>query len=406
MIKALAFCYPSLLIGGAELLFARVILFICKNMDISVRLYDYEDGFIRGFLLENLCEEYEFIPISANSSKIDNLGSEVFVLSSMDLIRFSAALNNWNDVTLFAWDVIYTSWFDRFIPGYLGLKYVLYFIEKRRLVRSLLKNSAVVALEEEGVRLMKKIAGSDYYPIPIVGIPIDRIEYKYNYIKKNIWSIVYIGRSDIWKVTPVRKLIEDLNCCFGSFRITVITDNVDAFKRNLQVVPNRSIVLKIMPSLKGRELDNFLLHNADVGFGMGTSALEFGKLGIPTILADSSFKSFPSGYRYLWLYENEGKSLGHNIEKDPFRGKHQIKDMLESFNSDSMGLSKLTFAYVEKFHRIDVICKEIFVYAQNSTLTPGENFIFVFFQKIKFILKKNFLSFGKSRPLGRDSASW
>ena len=46
---------------------------------------------------------------------------------------------------------------------------------------------------------------------------------------------------------------------------------------------------------------------------MGTSAIEGARLGIPTILLDYSYKSINGFYKYEFIYEKEGFSLGKKL---------------------------------------------------------------------------------------------
>jgi len=107
-------------------------------------------------------------------------------------------------------------------------------------------------------------------------------------------------------------------------------------------------------TLGGRELDA-ALDRLDVLLAMGTSALEGGRLGVPTILLDFSYAQIPADYRFRWLVDARDFELGRLID-ETLCGEDSARSLGNRFaelERDPEGWSQRTFEYCRTHHSLD-----------------------------------------------------
>ncbi|MGA2079069.1 MAG: hypothetical protein ABSH53_00415 [Holophaga sp.] len=114
--------------------------------------------------------------------------------------------------------------------------------------------------------------------------------------------------------------------------------------------------LDLVGPVPGSELSQYLLDHADLVLAMGTSALEGGKLGIPTILLDFSLAPVRGDYRFRWLFEAKGGDVGHEIGPgDLAPGEDSLGKALGNLEADFEGLSRACYRHCLENHEISVI---------------------------------------------------
>jgi hypothetical protein len=205
----------------------------------------------------------------------------------------------------------------------------------------------------------------NYLPIPVIGIEKSNSSILKSLIEKknrDIISLSYIGRAEIWKVNPVKKIISDLLIIRGidkkEFRLHIFTDNVDEFEQLLSYSSNE-IEIIYHSNIFGAELDQFIKKEILINFAMGTSCLESAKLGIPSILVDCSYDTYPESYKYNWIYNSEGFSLGKVLDKNyiSMNGYTLLEIFKQIFHNESFicDISNSCLEYTSKNHDIETI---------------------------------------------------
>lgn len=369
----ISFYYPrkGIILGGAQLLYARIIEYISKNTKLHIRLYDYENGCLRQLLKNLNVNNYELNIIKNDFSKLENGGNEVFVIAPCYISYIANGLKCNNNVRFIFWDLLYPLWEDLISIKFKREK-IISFPNIREKILITMINKHGFAILPEGLNYFEKLTKQQIEEDYILNVPIDGIEYKYKPITKNSLRITYLGRSEFWKISPVRKILKDLKYYKINFTMNIITDNINLFKKYLKEECNETII-SFKQNLFGKELYDFILNNTDIGFGMGTSALEFAKLGIPTILADSSHKDFPINYKYQWLYTNRGRGLGINIDLDKWNGNKSLKEIVNEFQYDfSNKIGQNCYEYVKKYNSIKVIANKLIALTQKTELTSND----------------------------------
>ena len=390
----LSFIFPVLsgIIGGVQVLFINLITYFIHNSKIKIRLYDYNLGLIRTKLNELNIEGYDFVPLDTDKKSIPNKGDEIFIMSNGGFLLYPHLFDVKTNTSILVWDVYYPFWnsFSKIkgvpIPGL-----------KMKAMKLLVKKHAIIFMDLEGIKIFEEngiiISNKEF---KAVFIPVYKYScsYKVKRFNNEIINIGYIGRCAIWKINPIIKLLEDLEDSHKKYQLSIITDDPKTFSQFLPKQKYTNIIFH--KSLFGYELEKFIL-SMDVGIGMGTAALDFAKLGVPTIIANPSIDRIINNYKYKWLYESNPGQLGEEFtlmkEKDKLIGKtwNEIELDLEKIIS----VSNSTINYVEKYHSIDNIALKLLENIKQTELIPSDlkSFKFQLYLKIsKFIRRKNRLT--------------
>ena len=204
----------------------------------------------------------------------------------------------------------------------------------------------------------------------------------------------YIGRSEIWKIMPLKKILEDL-CEIKSqicdYEFVVVTDDDENFKAILGNELIESMAIRFLFNLKSSELSTFLSQNVDLLFAMGTSILEGSSLGIPSVLVDASFSELRSHYKYRWLYESSEYVLGKLslTENDIIIG-HSMKEIVVNITNENIKkeVAQKCFDYTRENHSLENVAQKFVKYAKNTTLKKNDlSFVEKYF-KIKNFFRR------------------
>jgi len=259
-------------------------------------------------------------------------------------------------------------------------KFIDFKFRTRKLVNQLIKSKSVVFMDLYGLKSIKSEVGIDlfqndtnlYLPIPVKSFNKKNIFLTRNLNFNEVINITYVGRSSIWKMQPLKKIITDLlDIKNSNININIITQDVNEYKRflsNIKIPENLSVIYH--NNLIGSSYREFLIKNSDLHFAMGTSALDGGILGIPTICVDYSNHAFRQDYKYLWLYDIQGFDLGHPIESKNSKKSNSMSEIIDLYkDSNSLELKKiseLTFNYVNNNHEISQIVDKLLIYTRDS----------------------------------------
>lgn len=214
-----------------------------------------------------------------------------------------------------------------------------------------------------------------YLPIPV---KVSSYNYELELIhlqdqlNKRVFAVSYIGRAENWKVYPLKKIIVDLVELSEKLEITfvvhVITDNIEEFSNLLGAREYRSVEINYHTNLFGQKLKDFLKSAIMINFAMGTSCLESGSLGVPSILIDACFTEYPSNYKYRWLFESQSYSLGNIIDINSKTNGHELYKIFDDILVDRdylANVSKQCFEYVQNNHDLKKITND-FLLAVNA----------------------------------------
>lgn len=225
----------------------------------------------------------------------------------------------------------------------------------------------------------------------LLSIPVDIGENLY--LNRNLdnatFRLTYIGRSEIWKIFPLKKIIDDLTSIREPKKrivLNVVSDNVSHVRSMLGSIENKNekFCVNYFENIPNFQIGEFLLNNSDLNIGMGTTLLEASKIGIPSLVIDPSYSPILENYRYRWLYEITNYNLGSFYDKDKNYTGYSLSEIINSFNDKEFILNKSNecYEYVKENHngakiidrfilftnrtklRINVILSKVFLYTK------------------------------------------
>ena len=249
----------------------------------------------------------------------------------------------------------------------------------KKLIKSLVAKKSLFFMDDTGVFNLKQhfllpVKEPAFLPIP-VKVPPQNIYLTRHKLSDGTLHLTYIGRSVNWKMKPLNKILAD---CAAStvqknLHVSIVVDDLSAFKKYINIddyghASNLSI--SVIENMLPSNINEFLLSSSDLHFAMGTAALDAAKLGVPTILVDYSIADFPEGYKYKWLFETTGYSLGRNLDKIPAGDGVTMDELLEMIVGDKNKMtlfSSHSYKYVLDKHAVDKIVPELISLCSNAT---------------------------------------
>ena len=172
---------------------------------------------------------------------------------------------------------------------------------------------------------------------------------------ENRINILWIGRLDDFKIHILNYFICSINKSkyLKSHQIyfTIIGDGEHSFKEPTN--QNNNLIIEHFKSINHNELQGFI-KNSDLFAGMGTSALEAARYGIPTICLDFYYKKITFSYPFKWVYQKKKYDLGSLIQPKVFEKNinNELDDRLFEIIQDSKGVSEKTISYFDKNHSL------------------------------------------------------
>lgn len=341
---------------SGALLVAHRFAKTAMDAGVGVRLIDYVDGLLPRLLLkENY--KFEFIDLEGGGWSNRVSSEDVVFGFNNDIYTYPHVFNN--NPKVYIYDVYYPFW-DRFlkpknIPLPMSDKYVKSLDEK-----GFFYNALSVMEEMGSIKLKARFDFISPDNINVVPVSIAVGENVFVPPAADEIKISYIGRSEFWKMAPLAKLIADLHLVQDSRRVnfclSVVVSDVKKAKILLGDLGCNFSNLKIdfYENLSSSELERVVIRNTHIGYAMGASALEFASRGIPTLLADYSHKKIDPSYKYKWLHQAKGFTLGLDLDDHLNNSRLSegvgISEVISDFLNDPREVSRKCFEYVGDYH--------------------------------------------------------
>lgn len=377
-------------VGGVQVLFLNLIRELYSN-SVKIKLICYKESWLISELNRRKIE-YEYLGIeNIRSERVSAfVNSDDILISTFLMDEYFLFLKS-NPLLLF-WNVF---------PNSLNIKnskvsFIRKFLRKN-LIKNLTKKKGLIFMDTGGVTSVINQFNISIKP-EFIQIPVNTSEenlYLANKRKRtnDVINISYIGRAEVWKVKPVKKVLSDIDVMRTTERkiiFHIITDEIEEFKKQLNFLP-LSVELKFYSDLSGDRLSEFLIETSDLHMAMGTSCIEGSGIGIPSILLDCSFQDFPEEYKYRWIFENENSSLGELLEESSvtIKGK-TFNEILAYFDkrmeNELMNISNCCFEYTKKNHSLNSVSKSFIDACSNTELRVRD----ILFNDIFYLNKETF----------------
>lgn len=352
--------YPSKIVGGAEYLL-KTTADLLKNK-YKVIIVDIKDG----WLSKNV-EDVEVINLAKDVVYLDKdsiLITPASCVRSLDLV-FDGDFKvlSWMMQTYNVSPVFPKLGRYQFINSIRNiLRFTLLRSEYeyyKRLINYLIGSNAFFIMDDNCSNEVYRVCGvriSDFLPVSIPSYKVGLDEEIQTIANRHI-TCCWLGRLDGEFKTPIlNHLIKELSSYAKknniNITLNVIGDGPGMASTKSAARGNGAVKCNFLSTMQGTELKIKLLES-DIGFAMGTSALEIAALGVPTVLLDASYNKIPENYTYNWLHEAKNYNLGYMIENEDgsmFSSRKTISEIFSELIANNKELSAKDRKYVLKNH--------------------------------------------------------
>lgn len=366
------FCFPYRGAGGVSLLFLRMGVFLAEARRRNVVLIDYADGFMAQNLRSDKVELIEY----HDDGLVDIPADATLVLQSNNPWSIFPGLRVSDKTTLIFWNCFPFN----LVPVLPGLRDFLYrrpvalkillgtILAGRRkinsqLVRKMHDSRSIFFMDDENLRITERflnlsLRGPVFLPIP--ALPQTERPIAPAKLQPPI-GMIWVGRIADFKVHILWRVLQDVDdwCRTTGHKVTFSVIGNGNRRETLKSASAglEALEIKFVDEMPADKLHDFLSGNGfDLGFCMGTSALECARLGIPTVLLDATYGVVSPSYRYRWLHEETGYTLGRILFANaPYPKGQTLADLMARFLREHTDISTSAFDYFENNHALPAV---------------------------------------------------
>lgn len=381
--KRIRFFYPSKITGGAEYLFKTAAEFLDKNNDVAV--LDYSDGWLyQNVLIENK------VPLT--KGRLEFLDEDVVLVVTSNLVR-KLDFFFYGDFKVISW----TLQSYNIIPSFpkIGplqyrapllrqfLKHTLLrneYVRVSRLVSYLNENNSLYVMDGQCNEVMKNYIGLQAKGFLPVVISNGKFSGGYNEAEKSSEiHALWLGRLDgEFKNEILKKVLMDIDAYAldsGQRVKFSIVGSGPGYKDIFDLSKTlKSIKIDFHLEKRGKEL-KAIISSSNIGFAMGTSAIEISACKVPTILLDPSYAPVHSDYRYQWFFNSTDYILGRFLDDadDKSMGNElSMKKVMEDLMRDGKELSCKSYCYAMNNHSEPVLEEKMMWAVKNTSASFTE----------------------------------
>lgn len=386
----LFFCFPYRGVGGVSLLFLRVGTYLAERLGMDVTLIDYADGFMAKHLRSDRVKLLTYTDDGAAPVPAD----AVLVLQAMNPWSIFPGLDVSPAARLVFWHCLPFN----LVPAMPGLRDISYRTPallkaslftllagrrrlNRRLVETMHANQALFFMDEENVEAVRRFLGvrvdePNYLPIPVV-LPEHEAPRPEQLIGPASLRLVWVGRIADFKHHVLSRTLLDMDewsvRTGRTVAMTIVGSGPFLAKVQEQAFQLKSFVPTYVESVAPDQLGTFLKAEADIVAAMGTAALDAACLGIPTILLDPSYGPVSATYRYRWLFEERGFTLGRILfDARSYPAGRSLSELFGAFDKEGPRLSQLSLDYVVTNHAMPTVATKLVSLVERATYKWGD----------------------------------
>jgi hypothetical protein len=352
------------------------------NSGLSVGIIDVEDGWVVNNIKNHLIKK-EYI-----------IYGEKFQLKDEDILITTAnylyKLDNYfmkSDARVIFW-VVQPYNVVMKLPEFLNKNIFMrrigsFYVSKKiqghkKNLELIITKNGIVSMDGECNRILKINYGLNYKKyLPIFIESKKLLKENISRSSNGILNIVWLGRIDLeFKIHILKKVLIDLNGVKkklnNKFIFNIIgtgpgIDELINFTNYLDFEVN------FLNELKDDNL-SFVLERSDLGFAMGTSALEIGAKKVPVVLLDFSYDDV-NNYNYRWIFETNDYILGRDINlltKKDISFMKPMEFILKELNETHLDLSQRCYDYIFDSHSSESISSKMIKCISDTHLTMAD----------------------------------
>lgn len=317
------FCFPYRGVGGVSLLFLRLAEELARTGAADVTLIDYADGYMTRNRRAAGVSLAEYRDDGALAVPAD----AVLVFQSMTPWSIFPGIAPDPATRVLFWTCFPFNLVPP-LPGARGwlqhrpraLRAVLvtllrsYSTRICRFVRLLDEREAVLFMDAQNLATTEemlglKIVAPQFLPIPApVAAPRRPIP------PGEPLRVVWVGRIVDFKAHVLRHALAALDALAasgdGGFTITIVGSGDHAAWLCDEARRFTALSIEWIDELAPDAVEELLRSHTDLMLAMGTAALDGARLGVPVLLLDIAYGPLHPDYRFRWLHEAQGFSLG------------------------------------------------------------------------------------------------
>jgi len=392
-LRELLLSYPSYKVGGPQILIVRLVNEANKRGLIPY-VIDFKDGMVFRMLKEKDLKVNAIFYEELKDGMYKSLVKKTYywpIFYDVNNFWLINELPKYFQILPLIWIVHPKNMLNGF-PGLLRISknnpkiekaiaklfYGEIYTKHKKFLSELIKKDGIVFMDEGNFlynknlfSLKEEIDEVNYLPIPI---NLNKSNFWLDYHNKSDKLILgWLGNFADFKAPILIKVLQDIENVIKNknkiIRFLIIGEG--EFKglilKNLKKLSNIKKSVQFIPTITGNKLEQELL-KMDILFAMGTSALEGARLGVPTVLLNSSYK-IPISYKYKWIFETQNYSLGGLLHKYSSKiiNKHSMEEIL--FKNRHEIISAKSFEYT-KIHDIKKVYDDMTYYLNEDSFIP------------------------------------
>jgi len=377
LLPAIYFCFPYKGVGGVSLLFLRLAEHLAGKGLADCYIVDYADG----FMAKNRSEpRLKIIYYDPDFKSVYIPESAIAVFQSMTPWSIYPGLKFHPSARIFYWNC-YPFNLVPLLPGFrkrmqgsevfarqvLNTVLRAYLFKVRRMINLMVLKKALIFMDRPNLEVTERFLGvkikiPKFIPIPLASSKICLLSKSKKVFAKDGMRVAWVGRLVEFKFHTLYRFLLELNRIQLTLGVTlevVIIGDGD-FMCDLIALSsgmpnlNFSFIDHISPSM----MEEYLANNVDMLVAMGTSALEGARLGLPTLLLDVAHAPVSSNYKFQWLHERNGFTLGDVVNSRSFdeKGNSLERKMFEVL-LHYQEVSKKSLDYFKKNHELSCVAK-------------------------------------------------
>lgn len=390
---SITFFFPYKEVSGVPVLFARMARHLAEFYGREISVVDYSDGYMAQTLRNDpRVHLQEFTTGTPFSIEADT----ILVMQSILPYTIRRELQINSNTPMLFWTLHPLNWVPTIIPfqwarHFQGKHVALnqwvmrkLMASKRKeldqLLHNLVDKKSVLFMDGASFRstcdrLGLTLESPSFIPVPCE-VPSLRRKVTPS-IGRTELSFAWLGRVGDFKTHilaySLRKLSDYAQKTRTPMAFHIIGNGPDVHRIKQLNVEHRFFRIIWSGTLIGEPLDNYLLEHIDMLWAMGTSALEGGKLGIPSILLDLAYGPVPEGYRFRWLFESPEYGLGELIGTTNYEANNRSLEIaIESVQSNYEDLSERTYQYCMQHHSIESVAELFLDAASKASFQYGD----------------------------------
>jgi len=374
------FFYPSKVVGGAELLFARIAKYLKETTDNNIYYIDYKDGFIRN---NPDFQKLEFLDFNDNyKTKLNINGYLITPISNIYRISDYINFNN-NESRLFFWclhphNLIHVMPEARTLEKYSEKqnKFILEhfckntFFKFNYLLDICNKNNSIYFMDESTYVYNKTIFQNSleekYLPVALGEKKLTKIP---DVINDKEINIAILGRLCKEKTMPLINVIEELEKLETQLKKRVHIIGEGECKNLITSKKFKNVEIIFTSTLTGENLDKYLVDNVDIIFSMGTSCIEGSALKIPVIILPYSYKKVKND-KFYFFFESQKYNLGIDLNKYQKQANMKLDDIINLIYEEKQksALGEKCYNYFIENHSLQFTSKKLLKILENDNL--------------------------------------